>query len=264
MVRPSNVPHSRPRSYRQPTWMATKNAAASIEQLGPADAPTLTEPFRPAVPPQCVSNSIALPPGHGDTDGHGSTATTMAGGETGGDVLSQDQRQAMRGRWLGKAKWAGVGVCLVAGLGWTWSVFWEFMYVSQVPIPGASNTYGVCNLSVQRGSLNYSYDEFVISQVPPRVGRWWNVRELPDRWDDEPPWVVWWPSFVPRGAAGYSCELPLWMVVLPNAFLWLLDLRCFKRKRARGHCFCGYCLAGNTSGRCPECGEPVPWSRGSI
>lgn len=51
--------------------------------------------------------------------------------------------------------------------------------------------------------------------------------------------------------------LPAWTVILalsmPAAMLWYLD----RRRPAPGACRCGYDLTGNTSGRCPECGQVV-------
>jgi hypothetical protein len=48
---------------------------------------------------------------------------------------------------------------------------------------------------------------------------------------------------------------PLWMplVIVGSlaAWLWHLD----RRRPAPGACRCGYDLTGNTSGRCPECGQ---------
>ncbi len=47
------------------------------------------------------------------------------------------------------------------------------------------------------------------------------------------------------------------LVLLPVALCALLWLR--RRRFPPGHCQrCGYDLTGNVSGRCPECGAPVP------
>lgn len=44
------------------------------------------------------------------------------------------------------------------------------------------------------------------------------------------------------------------LLLIPVAILWRLD----RPRIPPGHCAtCGYDLTGNTSGRCPECGEPV-------
>ncbi len=54
-----------------------------------------------------------------------------------------------------------------------------------------------------------------------------------------------------------TVEIPLWipfvLLAVPAALLWWRD-----RKPPRGHCQrCGYNLTGNTSGTCPECGQPI-------
>lgn len=53
--------------------------------------------------------------------------------------------------------------------------------------------------------------------------------------------------------------VPLWLPFLiaatPTAFLFWRDYR----RYPPGHCqSCGYNLTGNESGRCPECGKPIP------
>ena len=60
------------------------------------------------------------------------------------------------------------------------------------------------------------------------------------------------------GASCWYVGVPLWLPFLalagPTAMLWHRD-----RRPPPGHCRnCGYNLTGNTSGRCPECGESVP------
>ena len=57
----------------------------------------------------------------------------------------------------------------------------------------------------------------------------------------------------------YFIIIPLWipflMCAAPTALLFYLD----RRRVLPGHCpTCGYNLTGNTSGKCPECGEPPP------
>jgi len=53
-------------------------------------------------------------------------------------------------------------------------------------------------------------------------------------------------------------RFPIWLVVVLSTVGGLLLRRVAKHRRP-GHCHsCGYDLTGNTSGKCPECGEPVP------
>ncbi len=52
--------------------------------------------------------------------------------------------------------------------------------------------------------------------------------------------------------------IPLWLVLLagavPTIVLWYRD-----RRPSPGHCkSCNYNLTANTSGTCPECGQPLP------
>jgi hypothetical protein len=53
-----------------------------------------------------------------------------------------------------------------------------------------------------------------------------------------------------------AISVPLWMplalVGVPTFWLWRRN----RRRPAPGACRCGYDLTGNTSGRCPECGQP--------
>ncbi len=63
--------------------------------------------------------------------------------------------------------------------------------------------------------------------------------------------LVWWLRF-----NNFVAIIPLWIpwlaVLGGTVFVWLR----FKPP-ATGHCSCGYNLAGNESGACPECGTPV-------
>ncbi len=48
---------------------------------------------------------------------------------------------------------------------------------------------------------------------------------------------------------------PVFVFAVPTALLWALRIKRFRRGYCRN---CDYDLTGNTSGRCPECGEPTP------
>lgn len=69
--------------------------------------------------------------------------------------------------------------------------------------------------------------------------------------------LVWRPKveFVPN--AGFALTFPLWIPpFVCTIFVVLATLRI--RKEMGGHCRrCRYCLTGNVSGRCPECGSLI-------
>ena len=65
---------------------------------------------------------------------------------------------------------------------------------------------------------------------------------------------------VPPRTAVWFCgqwfvRIPMWLMLIgvacPTTIAWWLN----HRRPLPGHCPCGYDLTGNTSGRCPECGE---------
>jgi len=52
--------------------------------------------------------------------------------------------------------------------------------------------------------------------------------------------------------------VPIWVVALAAGVAYLFAL-IWRRHPVQGHCtHCGYNLAGNTSGICPECGTRIP------
>ncbi len=64
---------------------------------------------------------------------------------------------------------------------------------------------------------------------------------------------------LPKSSSGtlFSIMVPFWLMLvvagLPTLILWYRD-----RPPREGYCDkCGYNLTGNTSGTCPECGEPI-------
>jgi hypothetical protein len=72
-----------------------------------------------------------------------------------------------------------------------------------------------------------------------------SLGDLPWLWTFDQPWSV-------------MGELPLWLVCPPLALLVLLVSSLRRRSKRGDFCLkCGYNLAGNVSGRCPECGSAV-------
>ncbi len=75
------------------------------------------------------------------------------------------------------------------------------------------------------------------------------------------------PGYMPNGVGlrfalvgmtrvnGFTLPLvyPFAAVAIPTLLVW----RFWRTPVKPGHCKCGYDLMGNTSGVCPECGEPV-------
>jgi hypothetical protein len=68
----------------------------------------------------------------------------------------------------------------------------------------------------------------------------------------------WLPSY--NTIDGWRISVPLWMPVIVSGVLTMLLLH-RARQPIPGRCRCGYDLANTTSGRCPECGRPIPLRR---
>ena len=74
-------------------------------------------------------------------------------------------------------------------------------------------------------------------------------------------------SAQPQFGTLYACNLLPSIIVMAFALLdasfRVISYR-RERRRTEGYCAeCGYCLAGNESGICPECGEPTGGRPGS-
>ena len=133
------------------------------------------------------------------------------------------------------------------------------------------------NLFLITSRFFYSIDNGVLRNVvlvppgDPSYGHRWNAPLLRGadfdqifddiRWWTSPATYVGlsWPRFwsdVFRNGVAHGMSLPLWLplliVVFPTFLLWRSD----RRRIPPGHCErCGYNLTGNTTGRCPECGQ---------
>ena len=66
-------------------------------------------------------------------------------------------------------------------------------------------------------------------------------------------------DFAYRGAAVREVVVPLWLPILGSGLITALLAAVPSRRAARDLCTtCRYCLLGNTSGICPECGTAIP------
>ncbi len=129
-------------------------------------------------------------------------------------------------------------------------------------------------ISLGRGALHARFnahpvpspirDRFVPESQPNgwtvlwRFGYWWAEVKANSFWNTGRSLMgLKWPRFQWGRSWGGSLELPLWVplvALLPlSTFFWWTD----RRRSLAGSCQqCGYNLTGNTSGRCPECGQP--------
>lgn len=64
------------------------------------------------------------------------------------------------------------------------------------------------------------------------------------------------PSLRLPAATSNTFILPLWTILVPTVLIVLYLSRKWRAPRP-GHCPCGYNLAGNVSGVCPECGTVI-------
>ncbi len=82
--------------------------------------------------------------------------------------------------------------------------------------------------------------------------------------------TLWGDGNGPVRSIGKCLEIPHWFFTgLPASFAWIAVVRFSRTRRQlrfeRNHCIsCGYDLTGNTSGKCPECGQPVSFAQMQI
>lgn len=140
-------------------------------------------------------------------------------------------------RAVGVLKWIGTMVCALILVAWGVSERWRVCYV------GAH-----WNSAIIDGALE---TEYLHHSIAPSARGWhvyWGYGRFKRVW----PGVL-------HFSWGTQAILPLWLplvaVAVSTAFLWRRALQ----RPPLGHCQkCGYNLTGNVSGRCPECGAPVP------
>jgi hypothetical protein len=127
--------------------------------------------------------------------------------------------------------WTGTTLCVLIAAAFVASARWLIAF--QVTRPSGRALY------LAAGSVLIVTDDMLSAPVSIdshsfRLARWNS-------------WVAW------RG--GYAM-FPLYAVFLAVAVPTLLVWRFWPKPVKPGHCRCGYDLTGNTSGVCPECGQP--------
>ena len=135
-------------------------------------------------------------------------------------------------------KWAGTVTCLLILAAFVTSAWYETLY-------RPSHLFGVL---MDRGYLSVGFDLKTIPTMDPKTGAMMSAHGFQLQWDIRP--VT---RFSVRAVD--FVRTPFWFLfvaaIAPTLALWFAD----RRRVAAGHCGkCGYNLAGNTTGRCPECG----------
>jgi hypothetical protein len=128
-------------------------------------------------------------------------------------------------------KWMGIGLCIGIGTAWGTAWIWQIRYYG--------GTWGL--------EFNHGL-----------AGCWTSTVSFPKNLVVEKAGgqQQWWPQHVQFGPVS-GLYVPLWMLLLPTAVATVFLFWC-DRRPPKGHCqACGYDLAGNTSGVCPECGERI-------
>lgn len=155
-------------------------------------------------------------------------------------------------RILAFGKWTGLGLCIsIAGV-WLASGWCALNWMR------ISTRWGHCNFMVGVGRVYADHwGGHAVAVGTPRYGSGQRLAlgGGSSRWS----WTLdWYFGSIP-GMAGRldAIAIPLWapflLTAAPTAFLWW-----HSRRPLPGHCPCGYSLAGNTSGVCPECGQGGP------
>jgi len=140
-------------------------------------------------------------------------------------------------------KWTGVVVCVVILTMWLTSALRPTLF--RTPFGGVAWYHGAV-MFLEGATNDYGYLEE--SRLPPNLAG-------PPKWHETLGL-----SALPQSLRLFGklmILMPLWLPFLgaavPTAILWHRD----RRTVEPGCCQrCGYNLTGNTSGICPECGEP--------
>jgi hypothetical protein len=138
-------------------------------------------------------------------------------------------------------KWLGTVLCIAIVVGWIAAQWQWFLFKTGTPL----------DLSCAAGYVLvdwWSYEEDDRSS--------YEAMDLPSRMSGSTRLGLGLP-YLEANVFGVRCLVPFWTLLaaagVPTALLWWLD-----RRNPPGHCQkCGYELAGNVSGICPECSTAV-------
>ncbi len=183
----------------------------------------------------------------------------------GGDREGRNMKKTKwRQRLRGITKWGGVTLCVLLFALWLVSGWYcgEVQRVRSVTTPtGGTSPVADRTLRIDSGVLIVQYFADDAGKGPQREWRFTCQRSV-DQFTKAPAPVrwSWWLWFKKVDLWGMMMVLiPLWhpflLIALPTGWLFWSDHR--RRNRGGAGCCekCGYALTGNTTGRCPECGE---------
>ena len=152
------------------------------------------------------------------------------------------RERAGRSRCRDAAKWTFTALAVLIAAAAIGTLFGHVVWLSP------SDRY---ECVVGAGALTLQAEWLPINSGP--LGFWIGPNSPGLRWQ--------WSFEFARDRIGWRAVVPLWAPFLLSAFgaglLWRAEV-CARRRAGAGHCTsCGYDLAGNATGVCPECGSPI-------
>lgn len=155
---------------------------------------------------------------------------------------------------------SGFLCCVVIGAVWAASLRWAFCYVGEFGSVAVAHGQVITNTASGRDVDQGVKDSLFGTQ------RGWIIRDQSVHFDHR--WRASTGLVLPRiqesnpGGTGLmilrSVDIPLWipfvLMAIPSGVFFSRRTENADRVGCRS---CGYCLHGNTSGRCSECGAPI-------
>lgn len=156
------------------------------------------------------------------------------------------RRRPSPGRFL--LRWAGIVVAALLLALWGGTTFWEAtLYAGGVTLRSFMGRISVCDRPERSGRLVTAWIRYDNSPDQELTGGWRQRFGL-----ELPQWLHRWPH-------AWEVFVPYWCLIAPITVLTALQWWPRAPAKGPGHCGnCGYDLTGNASGRCSECGAPVP------